>query len=146
MDFSTRLLLLLEVTELGSFTNVAEHRNVDRSVISKQITRLEKDLGVRLLNRTTRSLSLTAAGSEMVNQANLLRELLSNTQRLAQNYHSEPRGLLRITSSMMFGRQYVQDAISVFQKQYPEVKCELRLEDRVVDIIQEGFDIDNSIF
>ncbi|MBA5761484.1 LysR family transcriptional regulator [Vibrio sp. 404] len=141
MDFSTRLLLLLEVTELGSFTNVAEQKNVDRSVISKQISRLEKELGVRLLNRTTRSLSLTAAGNEMVNQAKLLRELLSNTQRLAQNYHSEPRGILRITSSMMFGRQYVQEAISVFQTQYPDVQCELRLEDRVVDIVQEGFDI-----
>jgi DNA-binding transcriptional LysR family regulator len=141
MDFSNRLLLLLEVTELGSFTNVAEQKNLDRSVISKQISRLEEELGVRLLNRTTRSLSLTAAGNEMVSQAKLLRDLLNNTHRLAQNYHSEPRGILRITSSMMFGRQYVQDAISVFQKQYPDVKCELRLEDRVVDIVQEGFDI-----
>ncbi|GEK14231.1 LysR family transcriptional regulator [Aliivibrio fischeri] len=141
MDFSNRLLLLLEVTELGSFTNVAEQKNLDRSVISKQISRLEEELGVRLLNRTTRSLSLTAAGNEMVSQAKLLRDLLNNTHRLAQNYHSEPRGVLRITSSMMFGRQYVQGAISVFQKQYPDVKCELRLEDRVVDIVQEGFDI-----
>ena len=141
MDFSNRLLLLLKVTELGSFTNVAEQKNLDRSVISKQISRLEEELGVRLLNRTTRSLSLTAAGNEMVSQAKLLRDLLNNTHRLAQNYHSEPRGILRITSSMMFGRQYVQDAISVFQQQYPDVKCELRLEDRVVDIVQEGFDI-----
>ncbi|WP_394252075.1 LysR family transcriptional regulator [Vibrio profundi] len=141
MDFSNRLLLLLEVTELGSFTKVAEQKNLDRSVISKQIGRLEDELGVRLLNRTTRSLSLTAAGSEMVSQATLLRDLISNTHRLAQNYHSEPRGILRITSSMMFGRQYVQEAISVFQQQYPDVKCELRLEDRLVDIVQEGFDI-----
>lgn len=65
MDFSNRLLLLLEVIELGSFTNVAEQKNIDRSVISKQISRLEKELGVRLLNRTTRSLSLTAVGSEI---------------------------------------------------------------------------------
>ena len=72
MDFSNRLLLLLEVTELGSFTNVAEQKNLDRSVISKQISRLEEELGVRLLNRTTRSLSLTAAGNEMVSQAKLL--------------------------------------------------------------------------
>lgn len=141
MDFSSRLLLLLEVVELGSFTNVAEQRNLDRSVISKQISRLEAELGVRLLNRTTRSLSLTAAGNEMVNQAKQLRQLLSNTQRLAQNYHSEPRGLLKISSSMMFGRQYVQDAISIFQAKYPQVECELRLEDKVVDIVNEGFDI-----
>ncbi|MCD9546336.1 LysR family transcriptional regulator [Photobacterium carnosum] len=141
MDFSNRLLLLLEVIELGSFTNVAEQKNIDRSVISKQISRLEKELGVRLLNRTTRSLSLTAVGSEMVNQARQLRELLENTHRLTQNYRSEPKGTLKITSSMMFGRQYVQDAISIFQQQYPDVKCELRLEDRMVDIVQEGFDI-----
>ncbi|WP_299694182.1 LysR family transcriptional regulator [uncultured Vibrio sp.] len=141
MDTSSRLLLLLEVVELGSFVKVAEQRNVDRSVISKQISRLEEELDVRLLNRTTRSLSLTAAGNEMVNQAHQLRALLNDTQRLAQNYHSEPRGLLRITSSTMFGRQYVQQAISVFQKQYPDVDFELRLEDRIVDMVKEGFDI-----
>ncbi|GIU26530.1 LysR family transcriptional regulator [Shewanella schlegeliana] len=141
MDLSSRLLLLLDVIELGSFTNVAEQKNLDRSVISKQIGRLEAELGVRLLNRTTRSLSLTSAGNEMVSQAKQLRDLLNNTQRLAQNYHCEPRGLLRISSSMMFGRQYVQDAISIFQKKYPEVECELKLEDKVVDIVQEGFDI-----
>ena len=141
MDISSRLLLLLEVVELGSFVKVAEQRNVDRSVISKQISRLEEELDVRLLNRTTRSLSLTAAGNEMVNQAHQLRALLNDTQRLAQNYHSEPRGLLKITSSTMFGRQYVQQAISVFQKQYPDVDFELRLEDRVVDMVKEGFDI-----
>ena len=141
MDFSSRLLLLLEVVELGSFTKVAEQKNVDRSVISKQISRLEEELGVRLLNRTTRSLSLTAAGNEMINQAQTLRTLLSDTRRLAQNYHEEPRGVLRITSSTMFGRQYVQDAISLFQQQYPDVEFELRLEDRMVDMVREGFDI-----
>ncbi|PSW16721.1 LysR family transcriptional regulator [Photobacterium rosenbergii] len=141
MDFPSRLLLLLEVVELGSFTNVAEQRNVDRSVISKHISRLEDELGVRLLNRTTRSLSLTAAGNEMVNQAKSLRDLLSNTHRLAQNYHAEPRGVLRITSTTLFGRQYVQQAVHTFQQQYPEVDIELRLEDRVVDMVREGFDI-----
>lgn len=77
----------------------------------------------------------------MVGQADKLRTLLSNTHRLAQNYHHEHRGTLRVTSSIMFGRQYVQDAISQFQKEYPEVSCELRLEDRLVDIVKEGFDI-----
>ncbi|MGF1730187.1 LysR family transcriptional regulator [Photobacterium kasasachensis] len=141
MDFSSRLLLLLEVIELGSFTKVSEQRNVDRSVISKHISRLEDELGVRLLNRTTRSLSLTAAGNEMVNQARLLRTLLNDTHRLAQNYHAEPKGVLRITSSTLFGRQYVQQAVEVFQQQYPDVDIELRLEDRVVDMVREGFDI-----
>lgn len=141
MDISSQLLLLLEVVELGSFTKVAEQRNVDRSVISKHITRLEQDLDVHLLNRTTRSLSLTAPGNEMVKQAKLLRTLLNDTRRLAQNYHSEPKGVLRITSSTLFGRQYVQQAVTVFQQQYPDVDVELRLEDRFMDMVSEGFDI-----
>ncbi|MDD1794457.1 LysR family transcriptional regulator [Enterovibrio sp. ZSDZ42] len=141
MDFSSRLLLLLDVIDLGSFTNVAEQRNVDRSVISKHISRLESELGVRLLNRSTRSLSLTAAGQEMMNQARALRLLLNETYHLAQNYHAEPKGVLRISSTSLFGRQYVQKAIATFQKNYPEVDIELRLEDRLVDIVGEGFDI-----
>ncbi|MGS0690734.1 LysR family transcriptional regulator [Shewanella sp. 30m-9] len=141
MDFPSRLLLLLEVAELGSFSKVAEQRNVDRSVISKQISRLEHELGVHLLNRTTRSLSLTAVGHEMVAQAKSLRMLLNDSHRLAQYYHSEPKGVLRITSSTLFGRQHVQQAVLVFQQQYPDVDIELRLEDRLIDMVAEGFDI-----
>jgi DNA-binding transcriptional LysR family regulator len=141
MDLASRLLLLLEVHEFGSFTKVSEHRNVNKSVISKQITQLENGLGVRLLNRTTRSLSLTSAGVEMVKQSTSLRQLLNETERLAQNYHSEPRGKLKITSSLFFGRQYVQKAALELQSKYPEVLVELRLEDRVVDMVAEGYDI-----
>ncbi|WP_261840814.1 LysR family transcriptional regulator [Aliamphritea ceti] len=141
MDFSSRLLLLLDVVDLGSFTDASERRNVNRSVISKQISKLESELGVRLLNRTTRSLSLTTAGHQMVKQAISLRDLLNETQALAQNYHAEPKGVLRITSSSYFGREYVQKAILLFQRKYPDVEIELRLEDRTVDIVAEGYDI-----
>jgi len=67
--------------------------------------------------------------------------MLSNSIRLAENYHSEPRGELKISSSTLFGRQYVQQAILKFQVQYPDIHIELLLEDRVVDIVGEGFDI-----
>jgi len=141
MDFASRLLLLLDVVESGSFSKASELRNVKRSAVSKQISKLEDELGVRLLNRTTRSLSLTSAGYEMVDQARQLRTLLDETHILAQNYHSEPRGTLKITSSSYFGRKYIQKAILVFQRRYPEIKVELRLEDRVVDMVGEGYDI-----
>lgn len=141
MDLASRLLLLLEVSELGSFARVSEHRNVNRSAISKQISKLEQELGVHLLNRTTRSLSMTVAGTEMINQARHLRELLNNSKRIAENYHHEPRGELKISSSTLFGRQYVQQAILKFQALYPDIRIELLLEDRVVDIVGEGFDI-----
>lgn len=141
MDLATRLLLLLEVNELGTFAKVAELRNVDRSVISKQINKLEDELGVRLLNRTTRSLSITAAGHEMLKQAKQMRNLLDETKRIAQNYHDEPKGTLKITSSSYFGRQYVQKVAVAFQQKYPDVQIELRFEDRIVDLIGESYDV-----
>jgi len=141
MDTTSRLLMLLEVVEQGSFIKAAEVRNIDRSVISKQLSRLEEKLGVRLLNRTTRSFSLTAAGAEMVKKAAELRELLSETVRIAENYHLEPQGVLKITSSTLFGTRYLQPVINDFQKRFPQVEVELRLDDRVIDIVSEGFDL-----
>jgi DNA-binding transcriptional LysR family regulator len=133
--------MLLEVVEQGSFAKAAELRNIDRSVISKQISRLEDELGVRLLNRTTRSFSLTAAGAEMIKKAGELRELLGETVRMAENYHLEPRGVLKITSSTLIGRRYLQPVLNDFQKRFPQVEVELRLDDRLVDIVSEGFDL-----
>jgi DNA-binding transcriptional LysR family regulator len=141
MDTTSRLLMLLEVVEQGSFIKAAEVRNIDRSVISKQLSRLEEQLGVRLLNRTTRSFSLTAAGAEMVKKAAELRELLGETVRMAENYHLEPQGVLKITSSTLFGKRYLQPVINDFQMRFPQVEVELRLDDRVIDIVSEGFDL-----
>ncbi|WP_462169891.1 LysR family transcriptional regulator [Pseudoalteromonas xiamenensis] len=141
MDTTSRLIMLLEVVEQGSFSKAAELRNIDRSVISKQISKLEEDLGVRLLNRTTRSFSLTVAGAEMVKKAAELRMLLQDTVQMAENYHQEPRGLLRITAANYIGKHYLMPVINDFQKRFPQVNVELRLDDRVVDIISEGFDI-----
>ncbi len=141
MDTTSRLLLLLDVVERGSYAKAAESKNIDRSVISKQIRKLEDELGVRLLNRTTRSFSLTAAGAEMVKKAAELRELLNDTVRLAENYHQEPRGTLKITSPNIIAKRYLQPVINDFQKRFPQVEIELLLEDRVVDIVGEGIDL-----
>ncbi|MCU4675120.1 LysR family transcriptional regulator [Catenovulum sp. 2E275] len=141
MDLTSRLLIFLEVVELGSFAKVAERRNIDRSVVSKQVNKLEQSLGVRLLNRSTRSFSLTAAGAEMVKKAQEMRFILSETEQIAENFHTEPKGLLRLTSSSILGKRYIQPVINEFQKAYPEVDIELRLEDRLVDIISEGYDL-----
>lgn len=141
MDITNRLLMLLDVVEQGSFAKAAENRNIDRSVVSKQIGRLEDELGVRLLNRSTRSFSLTAAGAEMIKKATEMRALLADTLRLAENYHQEPRGTLKIASSTIIGRRYLQPVINDFQKRFPQVEVELRLDDRVVDMISEGFDL-----
>lgn len=141
MGMSTRLDLFIDVVQHGSFIKAAGIRNIDRSALSKQIKILEDDLGVRLLNRSTRALSLTDAGKEILKQAESVRELLADTQRLAQSYHSTPKGLLRITSPSLFGKLYIQDAVSQFMAQYPDTHIKLVLEDRRADIIGERFDI-----
>lgn len=141
MDFATRLELFLEVSEHGSFAKAADARNIDRSVLSKQIKNLEDTLGLRLLNRSTRSLSLTTAGYEIVKQAQRVRDELEQTRRLANTFHHEPKGHLRISSSTMFGRIYIQKAIKAFMNKFPEVSVELVLDDRKVDIIGERFDL-----
>ena len=141
MDTTSRLIMLLEVVEQGSFAKAAESRNIDRSVFSKQINRLEEELGVRLLNRTTRSFSLTAAGAEMVKKAAELRYLLQDTIQLAGNYHLEPKGLLKITAPSYIGNHYLMPVVASFQKRYPQVQLELRLDDRFIDMIADGFDL-----
>ena len=141
MDTTSRLLMFLDIIEQGSFAQVADLRNIDRSVVSKQLTKLEDDLGVRLLNRSTRSFSLTTAGAEMVKKACQMRELLTETRQLAENYHTEPRGLLKMTASSVIGRLYLEPVIDAFQKRFPQVEVELRLEDRIADIVGEGYDL-----
>lgn len=141
MDLTSRLLIFLEVVEQGSFIKAAELRNIDRSIVSKQMTKLERDLGVRLLNRTTRSFSLTAAGAEMVKKATELRFILQETVTLAENYHSEPKGVLKIAAAPLIGRRYLQPVINDFQIRYPQVEVELRLDSRVSDVVSEGVDI-----
>lgn len=141
MDMPSRLLLLVEVAELGSFTEAAKRRKLDRSVISKHVARLEEELGVRLVNRSTRSLSLTHAGQAMLEQGRSLREWMSNTQTLAENLQGSPQGSLRINAPGLLGTRIGFEAVRRFRSAYPEVEVEMMLEDRPVDLIGEGFDV-----
>ena len=77
----------------------------------------------------------------MVKKAKELRLLLNDTVQLAENYHQEPRGLLRITTSTILGRRYIQPVINDFQKRFPQVSIDMRLDDRLVDMVSEGFDL-----
>lgn len=111
MDIANRLELFLDVVESGSFAKAADRRHIDRSVLSKQIKKLEAILGVRLLNRSTRSLSLTPAGKEIVEQAKSMRALLSETRNIAETFHNEPKGKIKVSSSTLFGKLYLSKAI-----------------------------------
>ncbi|WP_375749232.1 LysR family transcriptional regulator [Vibrio sp. HN007] len=141
MDFASKLELLLDVAKYGSFSKAADSRNIDRSVLSKQIKQLEGALGVRLLNRTTRSISLTEVGERMVSQAQKVTDLLEETLHMAETFHSEPQGNVRVSSSTMFGRMYLHKAAEIFVTRYPKAKIELVLSDHRVDMIGERFDL-----
>lgn len=141
MDLASRLDLLLEVSIQGSFAQAADARGIDRSVLSKQIRKLEESLGLRLLNRSTRSLSLTPAGEVIVKQAQQVRDVLDKTRLLADTFSDTPKGNLRISSTSLFGRKYLKDCIVAFLKKYPKVSVEIVLNDRKVDLIGERFDL-----
>jgi DNA-binding transcriptional LysR family regulator len=141
VSITSQLALFIDVVQQGSFTKAAALHDMDNSSLSKQIKKLESSLGVQLLNRSTRSFSLTSAGESILEKTYILIDTLDDIQSIADSYQSEAKGVLRITSSIFFGQQYLQPVISRFMKQYPNVKVTLYLEDKKTDIIADHFDL-----
>ena len=140
MDVASKLILFADVIDSGSFSKAASLRDVNRSMVSKQMAQLEEHLGVRLLNRTTRSLSLTDAGHSIYKHASCLRNQLLETDALVASLRDDVAGELRISSTTHFGRLHVMPVIKELVEDYPELKIDLRLEDRYVDIVGERYD------
>ncbi len=141
MDIATRLDMFLDVVRHGSFTKAADLRLMDKSALSKQIKVLESELGIRLLNRSTRSLSLTEAGGEVLKQAESVRQTISDIHRIAESFQGSPKGLLRITSPTLFGKLYVQKAIHLFMDRYPDADIQLVLSNDILNVIDDRYDI-----
>jgi len=141
MDKASRLVLFADVIDSGSFSSAAKNRSVNRSLVSKQIANLEEELGVRLLHRTTRSLSLTDAGHAVFEHARSLRHQLLETDALVDSIREGVSGELRISSTTHFGRLHVMPVIKSLVEEYPSLNIDLRLEDRYVDIVGERFDV-----
>ncbi len=141
MDKASRLVLFADVIDSGSFSTAAKHRNVNRSLVSKQIANLEEELGVRLLHRTTRSLSLTDAGHAIFEHARSIRHQLLETDALVDSIREGVSGELRISSTTHFGRLHVMPVIKSLVDEYSGLNIDLRLEDRYVDIVGERFDV-----
>lgn len=140
MDKAARLLLFADVVDAGSFTAAADHRNVNRSVISKQIGKLEEELSVRLFNRSTRSVSLTGIGQSIYPHALKMREELEAVEEIAQVSQKEPRGTLKLSVPSNFGHHVLPQVLLEYLKLYPKVRVDLRLEDNIVDLIGGGYD------
>jgi DNA-binding transcriptional LysR family regulator len=141
MDNLTDIGVFVKVVDRGSFTVAANALGLSRAVVSKYISRLEERLGARLLNRTTRRLSLTEAGAALFEASRGAIERIEEAEAAVAQLQSEPRGRLRVSAPMSFGILHLGPAISGFAEAYPEVTLDLRLDDRFVNLVEEGFDL-----
>jgi DNA-binding transcriptional LysR family regulator len=135
------LNVLVRVVQAGSFTRAAEGLAMQKANVSCVIGNLERKLGARLLERTTRSLSLTEIGREVFERAVGILGAVEETERIAHRMLSEPRGTLRITCGVEFGMIAVGHWITGYMERYPQVVVECDFTGRLVDIVHEGFDV-----
>jgi DNA-binding transcriptional LysR family regulator len=141
MDKLNSLRAFVKVVELGSFSEAGRQLRLSRSAISKYVSELEQDLGVQLLNRTTRHASANENGQAYFERAlSILADLDAADQAVAQA-QSTPRGLLRVNAPMSFGTLQLGPAIADFMAQCPELQILLVLSDDQVDPMQGGFDV-----
>ncbi|POA99615.1 LysR family transcriptional regulator [Chromobacterium sinusclupearum] len=141
MDRFSEIRAFVAVAELGSFVAAAERLELSRAMVTKLVAALENRLGARLMHRTTRKLSLTEAGETYLAQAgSLLAELDELDARLSHGA-SEPVGRLRLSAPVSFGMRYLGAIIGGFHQRHPRIEVELNLNDRRVDLVEEGFDL-----
>ncbi len=141
MSELNRLRTFKEVADLRSFAKAAQIFGVSKAAISKQISALEGDLGVMLLERTTRYVTLTTLGELYLNQIRPLLAGLEEASSLVSQIHKEPSGRLRVTVAKHFGETYILPNLVNFLKKYPELRLDLELAERMPDMVREKIDI-----
>jgi DNA-binding transcriptional LysR family regulator len=141
MDKLSSLRAFAKVVEHGSFSEAARSLRLSRSAVSKAVMELEQELGVQLLNRTTRSAAPTENGRAYYERAVAILAELEEADLAVSHLQAEPRGLLRINAPMSFGTLHLGPALAAFMARYPELHIQLALSDEQIDAVQEGFDI-----
>jgi len=132
--------MLVQVAEARSFTTAAGQLGISQSGLSRAIGRLESELGVRLLQRTTRAVSLTPDGRQFVEHCTPLLCGLEDAERRLGDRPCTPSGVLKLTAPSMFGRKVLVPLTGQLMARYPQLQFELVLNDRLVDLVEEGFD------
>lgn len=141
MDRIEAMRAFVTVVNEGSFTHAADRLAMSPQLASKYVSQLEQHLGVRLLNRTTRKLHLTEAGSRYHQHAQQVLNDIDDMENQLGDLQTRARGLLRISAPVSFATRQMAGLLSDFQAAHPEVGIDLQLNDRKVDIVEEGFDI-----
>ncbi|CAG9183324.1 LysR family transcriptional regulator [Cupriavidus pinatubonensis] len=134
-----RWLVLLD--QQGSFSKAAARLGVSKASMSQHISSLEKAAGVMLVQRTTRSATLTAAGRELVESTRGAFDQIATSFANVRDLAGAPRGLLRVTSPVAFSRQQLIPQLPLFLRKYPDIQVELDMSDRIRPLAQEGFDL-----
>ena len=141
MDKLNAMQIFLRVAEAGSFTAVADQLQVDRSAITRQISALEKHLAVKLITRSTRSLTLTPAGSAYLEKCRLILNLVDATESSLTEESALVRGRIRLGLPLSFGRERLLPAILEFMRLQPKLELLLTMSDQRSNLIEEGLDL-----
>ena len=142
MDRITAMQVFAEVADRASLTEAAQALDMSRAMVSRYLESLDVcRLGVRLLHRTTRRVSLTDAGDEALQRCRQMLELSRDVQSVAGARHAAPAGKLRITTSSSFAAAYLADAVTDFLSQYPQTQVELIALERTVNLVEDRIDL-----
>lgn len=141
MPLLSRVRVFVEVARLQSFVAAGRALGISGPAASKQVIALEEELGVKLLHRTTRVVTLTDEGHAYYDRVRLALEEMQDAANAIRDMKAAPKGTLKIGAPLSFGHQHLLPTLSGFAKKYPDVRMDIVLEDRTVDVIAEGFDV-----
>ena len=135
------MAIFVHVVEAGSFTGAAKNLGLPKSTVSRKITQLEERLGIRLIQRTTRSLRLTDTGTAYYNHCARILSEIEEANIAVTQMQSTPTGTLRITAPVLFGSTVLSSLVAEYMEQHPQVSIDMVLSDQKLDLVQEGIDI-----
>lgn len=135
------MLTFARVVEAKSFSKAARRMGASKSRVSKSIAKLERSLKARLLNRSTRGLSLTEVGTAFYEHCRRIGEEAEEAIAAVTHLNAEPRGVLKLTASVAFGTLHVAPALPEFLAKYPDLAIDMTITDRMVDLVEEGYDL-----
>jgi DNA-binding transcriptional LysR family regulator len=141
MDRLSTMETFVRVVEAGSFVAGAERLGLSPAMVSRHVQDLEQRLGTRLLNRTTRRISLTEAGAAYFERSRQLLRDLEEMNHSVAGEAQQPRGVLRVNAPVVFGTRHLSRLLSEYEARYPEVAIDLTLTDRFIDLVEEGADL-----
>ena len=141
MDTLTSIKVFRQVVESGSFVGAADRLDLSTAMVSKHVMSIEKRLGVRLLNRNSRTISLTEPGRLYFERCKTILDDLEDTELELTSLNAAPRGVLRLTVPSWTSGQRMADLLAEYRRRYPEVVVDVSFEDRIVNLVEEGYDL-----